>query len=292
MYHYPSNSSRAATVLSTTTRQILRAPRRSYLPLPVKFSAPPDGLIYYYPSNSPRAPTVLSTTTRQILRAPRRSYLPLPVKFSARPDGLIYYYLSNSSRPATVLSTTTRQILRAPRRSYLLLPVKFSAPPDGLIYYYPSNSPRPPTVLCTTTCQILRAPRRSYLPLPVKFSARPDGLMWGRLAACGRLSIGPASGARLRARRSRPRQPETSRAVGLRLCCSAGQDGIQRRVGNPPVSICSTAALGRFRGAPWAGPQAVNLPHKAAAGLALALRSDSSRFAGELPPRPLPWRTP
>jgi len=62
-----------------------------------------------------------------------------------------------------------------------------------------------------------------FVLLPVKFFARRDGFMWGRLAACGRVVLGPASGARLRARRSGPRQPGISRAVGLRLCCSAGQ---------------------------------------------------------------------
>jgi hypothetical protein len=78
----------------------------------------------------------------------------------------------------------------------------------------------------------LLAPRRSYVLLPAKSFARRDGFMWGRLAACGRLRVpsgrGPASGARLRARRSGPRQPGISRAVGLRLCCSAGQVVNQR----------------------------------------------------------------
>jgi len=75
-----------------------------------------------------------------------------------------------------------------------------------------ASGPGGPQRPCTTTCQILRTPR---------------GFMWGRLAACGRLreppGRGPASGARLHARRSGPRQPGISPAVGLRLCCSAGQ---------------------------------------------------------------------
>jgi hypothetical protein len=89
--------------------------------------------------------------------------------------------------------------------------------------------------------------RRRYVLLPVKFFARRDGLMWGRLAACGRLLIGPASGARLRARRPGPRQPGISRAVALWLCCSAGQVLNLRWICAPPVGVCTKPALGRLK---------------------------------------------
>ena len=134
----------------------------------------------------------------------------------------------------------------------------------------PGTSPRCASAQCTTTCQILRAPRWSYVLLPVKFSARRDGLMWGRLAACGRLLIGPASGARLRARRSRPRQPGVSRAVGLRLCGSAGQAGIPRPVGNRPGRHPHKAAQAGCHPAP-----------QRRVGPCASARPDSSDFAGD-----------
>ncbi len=111
-----------------------------------------------------------------------------------------------------------------------------------------------------------RALARSDVLLPGKFFARRDGLMWGRLAACGRLRVpsgrGPASGARLRARRSGPRQPGTSRAVGFRLCCSVRQvvnlrprpEGTRNRPGelvSPAYAINRPLRLGASRPAMW-----------------------------------------
>src|SRR5208283_5803484 len=83
-------------------------------------------------------------------------------------------------------------------------------------------------VSCTTILPILRAPRRFYVLLPVKFFARRDGSLWGRFSTCGGFPTRPASEARLRARRTDPRQAGTSRAVGLRLCCLVGQAGSLR----------------------------------------------------------------
>ncbi len=122
-----------------------------------------------------------------------------------------------------------------------------------------------------------------FVPLPVKFLARRTGFMWGRLAACGRVVLGPASEARLRARRSGPRGPECPARLGcgsaalwgrlaacgrLRVPCGRGpaswsrlrarrsgsrQPGISRAVGLR--LCCSVGQAGSLRpiaGALWA----------------------------------------
>ena len=116
------------------------------------------------------------------------------------------------------------------------------------LYYYPSTSSRAAPVLCgagwqpAADCQSARRAKLACAPddpapgspeYPARFGCGSAAL-WGRLAACGGLSTRPASGARLRARRSGPRQSGISRAVGLRLCCYVGQAGSLRRVVNPP----------------------------------------------------------
>ncbi len=116
------------------------------------------------------------------------------------------------------------------------------------LYYYPSTSLRAAPVLCgagwqpAADCQSARRAKLACAPddpapgspeYPARLGCG-SAAMWGRLAACGGLSTRPASGARLRARRSGPRQPGISRAVGLRLCCYVGQAGSLRRVVNPP----------------------------------------------------------